>query len=77
MCTSMSKGMGLCLCIAHAYLDMIVSSFGFYMHEYECMNMCHLSVLCKRIAHIYVYIHMNDDIVNKEALKVVLKFILN
>ena len=53
----MGKGMGLYLCIAHVCLDRIVSSFCFYVHGYECMNMFDLNVLCERFAHIYVYIH--------------------
>ena len=42
-CTSMGKGMGPCLYIAHVYLDRIVPRFGFYVYEgwiYEhVMNM--------------------------------------
>ena len=40
----MGKGMRICLCIAHVCLDRIISSFGFYVHEYECMVMCGVNV---------------------------------
>ena len=73
----MGKSMQPCLCIAYVCLDRIVSSFGFYVYEYECVNICDLNVLCERSTHIYVYTHMNDDLVNRGALKGVLKCILN
>ena len=75
----MGKGLGLCLCIAHLYLDRILSSLFFYVYEYECMNMCDLNVLCERFAHIYGYTHthMNGDLVNRGALKGVFKCIVN
>ena len=36
-CTSMVKGMGLCLYIAHVYLYRMVPRLFLYVHEYECM----------------------------------------
>ena len=42
------------------------------MYEHVLLN-----VLCERFAHIYVYTHMNDDLVNRGDLKGVLKCILN
>lgn len=50
--------MGPFLFIAHVCLDKIVSSFDFYVHEYGCMNMRDLNVLCERFAYIYVYAHI-------------------
>ena len=71
--------MGPCLCIAHMYLDRIDPRFGFYVYEYECMVMCGLNVLCERFfSHICTkHTHMNDDLVNRGALKEVLRCILN
>ena len=60
----MGKGMQLCLCVAHVCLDSIFYSFGFYMHKYECIDMCDPNKLCESFSHIYVYTHMNDDLVN-------------
>ena len=73
----MGKVMGSCLCIAHVCLNMIVPSFCFYGYEFEWMNMCDLNVLCERFSHIYVYTHINDDIVNRGALEAALKCILD
>ena len=37
------------------------------------MNICDLNVLCERTSQLYVYTHMYDDLVNREALKGILK----
>ena len=69
--------MGFCLCIAVVCLDRIGSSFGFYMCDYECMDMYYLTVLFEWSTHIKVHTHthINNDLVNREALNGVLKCI--
>ena len=63
-CTSMGKGMGLCLCIAHVYLDRIVLvlvSICMNMHVWTSVTY----VLCERFAHIYEHTHMYVDLVKR------------
>ena len=64
--TSMGKGMGPCLCIAHMCLDRIVPRFGFlctwiWMHGY-IMNVDNvLMCLYERISHKYTYALMYEN----------------
>ena len=75
-CTSMGKGMGPCLYIAHVYLDRVVPRLGFYVYErwiYEhVMSMMYMkgwsmnlhSVLVglyERITHIVMHIDSSID----------------
>ena len=64
------------LCISHVYLDRIVSSFGFYVYDYECMNIYDLNTLCERFSHIYIHTHVNDDLIITKALRGVLNSVL-
>ena len=51
-----------------------------HLHLYTyalTMKLCGLNKLCERFDHIYAYQNMNDDIVNRGALKDGLKCILN
>ena len=71
-CTSMGKGMGPCLYIAHVYVNRIVPMLGIYVYEgwiYEhlinmmCMNVhSDLAGLYERIAYIVMPIDSCIDI---------------
>ena len=58
-CTSMWKGMGPCLCIAHVYLDRIILRFCFlctwiWMHEYVMnVNFMLWCQVCDMMEHEY------------------------
>ena len=53
----MGKGMRLCLCIAHVYLDRIVLVLVSICVNMKCMNMCDIRYYVEGFLA-YMYTHM-------------------